>query len=526
MTEVTEERVYQIDCNEIIVKTRQRVKKKKQTIPDLAKSINVVGQIQPGVCCLNKEGKPVLLVGERRLLACKLLRIPYTYILKEEITDPLILKQIELEENLCREELHWLDEINAKAELHELYQTRFGLTTQGARGGHKLSDTAERFGESTGLISADIELAMWAKEIPEVAEAENKTEAKKIVKRLKLGVRRRVALDKALGVLPPREEEEEKEAEDTEGSDYSYEVSKEDATVIKTEKLEISQEVLLEYDRRCLLGEMEFHLGQDLRPEPFDIVPFDPPWGVEFDKVMATTGSQQKYPDKVKVYKAELLKQLQLIYNTMSEHSHLYMFFGIVHHKFVYDTLEEVGFNTNRMPILWHKLGAHRTRNPEIWPGRCYEPIAYARKGKKPLFLQGRADIIQTPPPSPAIKQDHPSAKHPDIYIELLKRSASPGDRVLDPMAGSGMVGVACEHLREQLALDWTMIEKEETFRDLQLMNLVRGYENIITVKYTAPTDFRELNPGSTEWLNFWKDHPEQQEAMMAWVKEGEEEER
>ena len=185
-----EEKVYQTDPSSIVVESRQRKVLKKEALKELALSIREFGQIHPGLCYLNEEGKPTLIVGERRLRACQLLNLPYNYILKEEVTDKLLLRQIELEENLQREDLEWIEEVEAKKELHELYQLRFGLTTQGAKGGHKLSDTAKHLGESSGLISGDIELALWAKEIPEVAEAKNKTIAKKIVDRLKKGVKR------------------------------------------------------------------------------------------------------------------------------------------------------------------------------------------------------------------------------------------------------------------------------------------------------------------------------------------------
>jgi len=523
--------VHKANPDEIIVDPRQRRKRKPKDLQELARSINSVGQLHPGVCYLNPEGKPVLIVGETRLKACQFLKIPYSYILREEITDELTLKQMELEENLCREDLHWTDEVAAKKELHELYQTKYGETRPGAAGGHKLSDTATHLGESLSLFAADVELAVWAEEIPEVAEAKNKTMAKKVIDRLKKGVNRRLLLKKALGVpteplIPERSVDEkdfEQEYEDDDCEEYEYEVAGRTQPTPSEPKIPTTnQAFLIEYDKRCRLGRME-----DLLTETnyYDIVLFDPPWGVNFDTVALDTGGKESYEDSFAAFKTKLLEWLEQVYGSMAEHSHLYLFFGIVHHQFVYDTLEQVGFTTNRMPIFWHKLGAHRTRNPEIWPGRCYEAIAYARKGKKPLFKLGAPDIQPTPPPTPTMKQEHPSAKHPDIYIELLRRSASPGDKVLDPMGGSGMSAVACEYVRPDLELDWTLIEEKETFRDLSLFNLLQGYENIVKIKLTPPKGFKELTPGTPEYLNYWKGHPEEQEAMMAWSKEQEEKE-
>ena len=156
------------------------------------------------------------------------------------------------------------------------------------------------------------------------------------------------------------------------------------------------------------------------------------------------------------------------------------MFFGMSNYTYVYNTLEQAGFTTNRLPIIWYKQGVHRTRNPDIWPGRSYEPIAYARKGKKPLSRLGAPDLIITPGAAPSLKQNHPSGKHPNVYLELLQRSAAPGDRCLDPMAGSGMLGVAADALQVTHELDWDEIELEKNFYNLAIDNASRGFYELI----------------------------------------------
>jgi hypothetical protein len=102
-------------------------------------------------------------------------------------------------------------------------------------------------------------------------------------------------------------------------------------------------------------------------------------------------------------------------------------------------------------------------------------------------------------------------------------RSALPGDRVLDPMAGSCMAGVACDALKQTLSLDWLMIEKEESFRNLGIFNLNKGYWSITDDVSgedpdadTPEEDFKLLEPGGKEWMNFWRLHPEKQTDMLA----------
>lgn len=491
-----------INPEDVVVTNRQRTRMDKKKLNELCESMMKVGQLQPGVCRLDDEEQVHLIVGERRLKACMKLGREFTYICKDDLTDELLIYEAELMENLCREDLCWQDEVTAKQKLHQLRQDQYGATQLGVEGGHKLKDTADELGESVGIVTEDIELAMFAEAIPEVADAKNKTEAKKIVKRLKTGLKRKEALDEALG----KSDEEEQSSNNSKKS--------------KDNKASDLERRLAEYDRRSILGDLHKVYKEIETPDGYGVVLFDPPWGVEVDSVARRDGKKKKYEDSVEKFQKDLEKHLKILWNLMAENSHLYMFFGIVNHQFVYDTLEKVGFQTNRMPLIWYKKGAHTTRNPKVWPGRCYEPIAYARKGLRKLQIEGAPDIISTSPPTPKMKGEHPSAKHPDIYRELLRRSAFPGDSVLDPMAGAGMSSVACESLRSELALNWFTIELDDDYRNLQLYNLVRGYEDIVgdLAEFKGKVDYKNLVPGSNEWKAAWKKADEEtQQEMLEW---------
>jgi len=501
---------YSIDPSLVIIKEgRHRKTFSPKKLDELASSIKLCGQLQPGVCTLDGRGSPVLLVGERRLRACHKAEVEFKYLLKEEVLDPWMLEKIELEENLCREELPWQDACEAKERIHRLFEEQYGKAKPGSSGGQSLQKTADHLGESLSLFQEDIVLATWAREVPEVAAAPNKTVAKKIVARLLETVKREDALSDAI---------------QTAGVSKATEIEP-----TATEGIDLQEAKILEYDRRCLLGKFEERI-KEFKDESVDIVLFDPPWGVDFTENKKESPTKQEYEDLAPIDFFTILPQwLSILYKKMSPDSHLYMFFGIVNFELVYRALEETGFTTNRMPLIWHKRGAHVTRNPKVWPGRSYEPIAYARKGSKDLAEQGVPDVISTPSPSPSLKDIHPSAKHPEVYRNLLSRSASPGDTILDPMAGSGMAGVAAESLRDKLSLDWWMIETDSDYRNLSLMNLIKGYESIVSKKEAPPTEvdadcpapgteeFQAIQIGSAEWIRYWKLNKPKQAAMMAW---------
>lgn len=521
-----EEKIYKIEPREVVVpKDRHRKVFEKGAMVRLCCSLRRYGQFTPGIC-ESKEGQVVLVQGERRLRACADEGLVFKYILKDEITDPLLREQLELEENVQRENLTWQEKCLAEERLRVLRQEILGASRPGREGGYTMQDHADALGTTKGLVSQDSELAHFLVASEEVARAKNKTEAKKIVKRIKETVGRGRALATALG--PPAEVSEDSPAK---------------ATPSDIDPRTTLQAHLERVAGRSLLGTFEEKI-LDFAPESFDVVIFDPPWGVALDKVSAGkehTGHTQAYDDS-RSNLEKLPKRLEVLYGKLGQDSHLYLFFGIIHYEFIYQTLEACGFTVNRMPLFWHKQGSHTVRNPEMWPGRCYEPIAYARKGSKKLARMGRPDIISTSPPTVKMKKEHPSAKHPAVYLDLLARSCYPGDRVLDPMSGSGMFGVACEHLAPSLALDWWQIEKDKGFHDLGLFNILTGYDKIITPppepsreepqeKYDkwaselasghrVVVSFEDLEPGTSGWKLYWKEHPEEQEAMLAWAKE------
>lgn len=520
MSKQASEKIYQCPTEEVIVpEERQRKSFNPQKLRDLADSFKQYGQIQPGVC--RKDGERIILVaGERRLRAAQLAEIPYSYILRTNAHSEDFFLEIELEENLCREDLSWAEEVNAKQKLHELYQAREGKTKLGAKGGHTIRDTARILNESKTTLRDDLELAAFADQIPDVANAPTKSEAKKLIKRFKEEMIRDVALEKTLS--------------GDESMSHVYSSPNEPTK----ENVEGQLKARLDrYDERCLLGDFT-KLLEGQPDNHFDLVFFDPPWGVDFDSVKRTSAEKKVYTDNAEDFSRDFPKWIELLWSKMSENSILYLFFGIANFAYIYELVEKTGFTTNRMPLIWHKKGAHHTRNPKIWPGRSYEPIAYCRKGSKDLQISGASDLIQTAAPTPKMKSVHPSAKHPDIYRELFRRTAYPGDKVLDPMCGSGMAAVAAESLISTIPTEWLMIDKDKDYRTLTLTNLMKGYstivgdpldqsdsevidsremlQNILLEKW-GDTSFRDLEPGGEKWMDYWNDFPDQQKSMLKW---------
>ena len=575
--------VYSLPADEIVVeegRIRQAFDPRK--LQELKDSVADKGQLLPGICSM--EGETVKLVaGERRLRVCMSLNIDYEFFLTTE-TSPIRIREIEVEENTIRVDLSWPEELTAIEELHAIKQTLNPLAPGQFQGGHTIQDTAELLKKSKSVIAEDLELAKFLV-VEEVRNAPTKTEAKKIVKRLKEDFTRAEALKEAQAIALLDEEIREDLKELSRVSGDGGDTPSEDRSQVLF--------LINSFAPHVHTGRMEQVL-ETFEPGSFHITFFDPPWGQNLDKVELKRGGKEIFDDFPELFTSNLENWLSIIYRMMAVNSHLYMFFGIKDkggedlgedeaglieiekgkkiwiNSFVYTTLEKVGFTTNWMPIIWYKQGMHRVRTPRIWPGRSYEPIAFARKGNKDLQWLGAPDVIITPAPTPSMKGSHMSGKHPDIYLQLLKRSAFPGDRILDPMAGTGMAGVAAEALKPTHQLSWELIEAKEEFSRLAISNLVKGYSKIIfqgaasekeveaafwycfcgasgkkeelkmdlqTASQTLcptcgedsigsrleiPLSFTNIplddEPESKElWKIYWKIHPDEQDAMLEW---------
>jgi hypothetical protein len=230
------------------------------------------------------------------------------------------------------------------------------------------------------------------------------------------------------------------------------------------------------WDKRLVTADaMEMLKGDQLYLGPPGVVFFDPPWGVELQqKVEAGLLQGDAYEDYESKFKEEFPEYCSLLYKAMRPDSHLYCFFGIVHYSFVYESLRAAGFEVNGRPIIWVKPGIKSTRQPDKWPGAGYEPIAFARKGSRDLVDKLPDSITDVKPLGPNAKKGHPSAKPWELYDNLLKRSAYPGDTILDPMFGSGAAFVACE-MNPKLRPLWYGWERDKKCRGLAMLNLLEA---------------------------------------------------
>jgi len=448
------ERMYIHPSKVVVLPDRIRQNFDQGELEKLKSSILQIGQKQPILITREME----LVVGERRTRACIDLDKEVWAVYEDE-ADPVLLKEIELAENLYRANLTPTEVILAKDELRRLREE------QHKEQGYTAEDLADELGESKSNTARDLKMACFVKAAPQMFE---KCKTKQDVARVIKGLERQIQwrnLQEAASNLPkaPTPAKVMKDGEEvvTEGE------------LAERRKQYIQGRIRYFHDR-LLVGNAFEHLPH-LRG--VQIMLLDPPWGVDHHlKQEIGLEVEAGYEDKKEDFYEKFPELCRLCYEAMAKDSHLYCFFGIVHSQFVYECLEKAGFTVNRRPIILCKLegkGIPRasTRVPDIWPGAGYEPVAFARKGGRKLARRRVADWASYKWPTVTEKKGHPSAKPPQAYIDLLRRSAYPGDVVCDPMYGSGAAFVACEMMPD-LSLQWTGWEEKEQFRDVALMNL------------------------------------------------------
>lgn len=389
--------VTNIKVKEELPRLRKDLNQKKLT--ELAESLKTYGQLQPIVVNRSME----LIAGGRRLAACALAGIEPLCIYKDCVDD-LKMRELELEENLQREDLSAAEQIEGTAELHRLKQQLYGKPVQGREGGHTLDDTAAILGKTRGSIIDDLHLAEALKQFPELGKLPKKNDIRKAVKGL------------------------EKVAERAEA-------------IAKYEEVVAKQDIPAYFFCADAIEYMK-----TIPDNSVDIVLTDPLFGIQADKnaigiggktggELTTSGiSVEDDPDVAFKVLAHIAQEsLRFCKPT----AHLYCFVGPEHFWRLRQMFMVVGWLVHVKPLIWIKRSAGQNNAPHAWPSSCYEMLMYARRIDSRLVVEGRPDWIQCDPVLESVRL-HPWEKPVPLLKELILRSCMPGQTLYDPCMGSG----------------------------------------------------------------------------------------
>lgn len=417
-----------------ISENRQRRTFVQKELNDLAESIKATGLLQPLV--LRKEaaeigpnqsvGNPgvagfrfVLVSGERRLRAIADIydlggsfkhdntpvpagEVPYTELGE---LDELEREEAEYDENAKRKDLTWQENAAATLRLQKL------RAAKAARDGTPAPTVAviaeERRGSSEGIhhenTRREIIVAQHFDK-PEVRDAPDLKTAFKALKRIE-ETERNTQLARAVGAT-----------------------------------FTAAIHTLINADAREWLVAAP--------AEHFDVILTDPPYGMGADEFgdsggMAPTAGHH-YKDSYDMWKQLMAVFAEQSFRVAKPDAHLYCFCDFDRFHELKGLLEFEGWEVHRTPIIWHKPNGMRLPWVDYGPQRKYEMILYAKVGRKPVN-KIFPDLVSYPADE---NLGHAAQKPVALLRDLLSRSARPGDKVLDPFAGTCGLAEAAHELK------------------------------------------------------------------------------
>lgn len=407
-----------IALNDVIVSpNRQRREFDQKKLVELAKSIESKGLMHAVV--LRRTGDDFeLIAGERRLRAMFILfennrpfmhngeavlpgHVPYVLVDQELPLDMRV--EAELEENILRVDLTTMERALAIKQLHDLRTGQKGAYDRsasqflGEQVGHSVADTArEVHGDKVGSsgeqdIRDALLIAKHASD-PEVAAARTTAEAIKVIRKT---------------------------------AESKQRIAK--AQAFDPEKT----------PHKLLVGDT-YELWKQPELAGFaDVIITDPPYGIGVHEHNPTDGrNTHDYDDSKEAFALVLANLPQMCAAVGKEQCHVYVFCDYSRFNELFAAFEIAGFNCWLRPLIWDKGNVGSFGNIEVGFRKTYDCILFANRGKRKMQV-GAQEVLSFNPTSTTA---HAAEKPVDLYIELMRRSCSVGDSVVDFYAGSGTI--------------------------------------------------------------------------------------
>lgn len=399
-----------IPLKEIYIEDRAR--KEFKNIKSLSESIAANGVLSP-ICVLKMGDNFKLLAGERRVRASKeasLRKIP-ALIFTERPPD-WRLKEIELHENIEREDLTVIERAELVQQIHEMWSEKH--EAQSKPGEYMQKETAERLGKHKSSVSQFLKIAKLKDKVPGLSEAKTVRQARKRISdyRNKLEKQRKANYRK-------------KTAEDKKG------------------KKDQHREWLCD---RYILG--NFFTETRNPKQLFDFVELDPDFGIDFK---GSGRNKRVYiEDYTEIprdrYVETALHIANRCFNLMKSRAWGICWYSLDHwHAETRAAFEAAGFKVVARPAIWlHDRGTSAA--PGYLMPNAYETFFYFRKGNVKFAKMGHNNVFHFA----SVTKDriHAAEKPIELYEEIFNIFCRKGQRVLIPFAGSGNSILAADNLQ------------------------------------------------------------------------------
>lgn len=172
----------------------------------------------------------------------------------------------------------------------------------------------------------------------------------------------------------------------------------------------------------------------------FDVLLFDPPYGVNADKF----GEQamdlgHQYKDDWESAKKLITRILQAGQEILKPDAHVLMFLPFETFNYWSKVYVSLGYKVWPRPLIWAKGQQAHAPVPDYGPRYSYECILFASLGTRKI-----AKLINDVIAIPAVRDKlHAAEKPAELLGSLIDFACKPGDRVIDPTCGSGSIFTA-----------------------------------------------------------------------------------
>ena len=118
-------------------------------------------------------------------------------------------------------------------------------------------------------------------------------------------------------------------------------------------------------------------------------------------------------------------------------------------------------FRVSNTPVIWKKENTLSRRGVRAWEyDRDFEFIVVAVKGNPALTTARRLSGIKSYAIVPPMKMIHPNEKPLALIEDIVTDCSYEGNIIIDPFAGSGILGVACKNQKR----NYILIERDREF--------------------------------------------------------------
>lgn len=468
-----------IPFTDVITTNRIRNAKKYGDVSSLASSIAAIGTIHPIVLSHRADGKYDLIVGGRR---CAALAANHTKFLYENsILDPArpgfnwlenvpehVRKEAELDENLQRLDMDWIDTVLAIADVHTLKKAiniKWGASQTAKlfnKKGYGASSVQYAIRISKMLRDGDKALAKCggiAEAILLLGKRAEDAALAELTKRATGGITNVVEFTASTTELTPLESEQVSnlalgvlDAINTKLSPKKVFTTPKtdplkDATDAIVEKVTETPEVPL--TKMFLLGDSIHDVMPRFPDASFDHIVTDIPYGIDMDNLTAKGKADVEEQHEVEA-NVELMKPfLEQSFRLVRPAGFCVFWYDLDHHEKLQAWATAIGWKVQAWPLVWIKTHPCKNQAPAYNYTKTIEYAMVLRKDEKSILRKPQTQCHWIGEGSSERKlYNNKFAKPSALWRELIYSAiAFSGQSVYDPFWGEGSASRAAANM-------------------------------------------------------------------------------